>query len=181
MTGLPRLPEPSFQRAVPTTPADRASARVDCFPARTAFPKWPEGRHPHCHFRGLLRLHSRYGPSDRSAAQGDLCHEAPAPAGYPAEPLVSYRINRQFSGWNLPPQMFRAFGAHGQQATSSRSRPAGGAPLRKVGGAPLGSSAAAVDDEFDACHVGGVVEVKECHVSWPGEFGISRKFLGVGN
>ena len=78
MTGLPRLPEPSFQRAVPTTPADRASARVDCFPARTAFPKWPEGRHPHCHFRGLLRLHSRYGPSDRSAAQGDLCHEAPA-------------------------------------------------------------------------------------------------------
>ena len=68
----------AFQRAVPTTPADRASARVDCFPARTAFPKCPEGRHPHCHFRGLLRLHSRYGPSDRSAAQGDLCHEAPA-------------------------------------------------------------------------------------------------------
>src|SRR5215469_13269394 len=33
---------------------------------------------PHCHFRGLLGLHSRYGPPDRSAAQGDLCHEAPA-------------------------------------------------------------------------------------------------------
>src|SRR5258708_21799334 len=26
-----------------------------------------------------------------------------SPAGYPAEPLVSYQINRQFSGWNLPP------------------------------------------------------------------------------
>ena len=25
---------------------------------------------------GLLRLHSRYGPLDRSAAQGGLCHEA---------------------------------------------------------------------------------------------------------
>jgi hypothetical protein len=37
-----------------------------------------------------------------------------SPAGYPAEPLVSYRINRQFSGWNLPPLMIRAFGAHGQ-------------------------------------------------------------------
>jgi hypothetical protein len=24
------------------------------------------------------QLHSRYGPSDRSIAQGDLCHEAPA-------------------------------------------------------------------------------------------------------
>jgi hypothetical protein len=25
------------------------------------------------------------------------------PAGYPAEPLVSFQINRQLSGWNLPP------------------------------------------------------------------------------
>jgi len=32
MTGHPRLPEPPFRRAVPTTPADRAGARVDCFP-----------------------------------------------------------------------------------------------------------------------------------------------------
>ena len=69
MTGLPRLPEPPFRRAVPTTPADRAGARVDCFSTHAAFPKWPEGRHPHCHFRGLLRLHLRYGPSDRSAAK----------------------------------------------------------------------------------------------------------------
>jgi hypothetical protein len=79
MMGLPRLPEPPFRRAVPTTPADQTGARVDCFPAHTAFPKWPKGRHPHCHFRGLLKLHSRYGPPDRSVAQGDLCHEAPAP------------------------------------------------------------------------------------------------------
>src|SRR3984893_4722486 len=68
MTGLPRLPEPPFRRAVPTTPADRTGARVDCFPTHTAFPKWQEGRHPHCHFRGLLRLHSRYGPPDCSTA-----------------------------------------------------------------------------------------------------------------
>jgi len=27
-------------------------------------------------FEMLLRLYSRYGPSDRSATQGDLCHEA---------------------------------------------------------------------------------------------------------
>jgi hypothetical protein len=33
------------------------------------------------------------------------------PAGYPAEPLVSYRINRQLSGWNLPPLMIRLRGA----------------------------------------------------------------------
>ena len=34
------------------------------------------------------------------------------PRSYPHEPLVSYRINRQLSGWNLPPLVIRAFGAH---------------------------------------------------------------------
>ena len=37
-----------------------------------------------------------------------------SPAGYPTEPLVSYQINRQLSGWNLPPLVIRAFGAHCQ-------------------------------------------------------------------
>src|SRR6202035_2667525 len=53
-----------------------------------------------------------------------------SPAGYPTEPLVSYQINRQLSGWNLPPLVIRAFGAHGQKrhftvlATLSSSRKA---------------------------------------------------------
>ena len=116
-TGLPRLPEPPFRRAEPTTPADRAGAHVDCFPAYAAFPKWQEGRHPHCHFRGLLRLHSRYGPPDRSAAQRRPLSRGSNPCGYPHKPLVSYRINRQLSGWILPPLMIRAFGAHYQERT----------------------------------------------------------------
>src|SRR4051812_27297995 len=33
-------------------------------------------------------------------------------AGCPARPLVSYQINRQLSGWNLPPLVTRAVGAH---------------------------------------------------------------------
>ncbi len=111
-TGLPRLPEPPFRRAEPTTPADRAGAHVDCFPAYAAFPKWQEGRHPHCHFRGLLRLYSRYGPPDRSAAHRRPLSRGSSPCGYPHKPLVSYRINRQLSGWILPPLMIRAFGAH---------------------------------------------------------------------
>ena len=41
------------------------------------------------------------------------------PSGYPAEPLVSYQINRQLSGWNLPPLVIRAFGAHCQEQTCS--------------------------------------------------------------
>ncbi len=39
------------------------------------------------------------------------------PRGYPHEPLVSYRINRQLSVWNLPPLVIRAFGAHCQKRT----------------------------------------------------------------
>jgi hypothetical protein len=42
-TGLPRLPEPPFQRAVPTTPADRAGALVDCFPASRSLPQMAGG------------------------------------------------------------------------------------------------------------------------------------------
>ena len=98
-TGLPRLPEPPFRRAVPTSPTDRASVRVDYFSARTAFPKWPEARHQHCHFRGLLRLHSRYGPPDRSAAQGDVCHEAPAqPVAQPNRSSASRSIDNSLGG-----------------------------------------------------------------------------------
>ena len=34
------------------------------------------------------------------------------PASYPTKPLASFRTYRQLSGWNPPPQVFRAFGAH---------------------------------------------------------------------
>ena len=115
MTGLPRLPEPPFRRAVPTTPADRAGARVDCFPAHAAFPKWQEGQPPHCHFRGLLRLHSRYGPPDRSATQGDLCHEAPAqPVTQPSRSSASGPIDNYPGGILL----HRCFTPSGRTATN---------------------------------------------------------------
>jgi hypothetical protein len=59
-----------------------------------------------------IRL-SDYGPSDRSAAKGDLCH------GYPDEPLVSFRTYRQLSGWNPPP---RVFAPSGRTATNGPFR-----------------------------------------------------------
>jgi hypothetical protein len=55
------------------------SKEIASWAERSAFPNWQESRHPHCHFRGLLRLYARYGPSDRSVTQGDLCHEASVP------------------------------------------------------------------------------------------------------
>jgi len=113
LDGSPRLPEPPFRRAVPTTPADRAGARVDCFPAHTAFPKWQEGRHPHCHFRGLLRLYSRYGRRIAQPPKSGLCHEAPAlPVTRPNRSSATRSIDNSLV--NLPPLVIRAFGAHCQ-------------------------------------------------------------------
>ncbi len=48
------------------------------------------------------------GPLDRSAARGGLCHEGFETASCPTDPLVSYQINQQFSGWYLPPLVFGA-------------------------------------------------------------------------
>jgi hypothetical protein len=59
--GLPQLPRPLSRHAVLTTRADRTGALVGCFPARAAFPVSQAGRPPRLHFRGLLKLHSRYG------------------------------------------------------------------------------------------------------------------------
>src|SRR5262249_40983613 len=66
---------------------------------RSAFPKWQEGRHPHCHFRGLLRFYACYGPPNRSAAQGDLCHEAPTrPVTQPSRSSASGPIDNYPGG-----------------------------------------------------------------------------------
>src|SRR3974390_2765387 len=58
-----------------------------------------------------------YGPPDRSAAHRRPLSRGPTPCGPPQEPLVSYRINRQLSGWILPLLMIRAFGAHCHEPT----------------------------------------------------------------
>ena len=74
--GLPRYPDHLSGVPCPLPRRIETGACVDCFPAHAAFPVLQAGRHPHLYFRGLLRLYSRYGPSDRSTAQGGLCHEA---------------------------------------------------------------------------------------------------------
>src|SRR5271165_4317483 len=45
-------------------------------PDRAAFSELRAGRRPQLPFRGLLRLHTRYGPPIRSTAQGGLCRRA---------------------------------------------------------------------------------------------------------
>ncbi len=90
-------------------------------PSRAAFPGSQAGRHPRLHFRGLLRLHSNYGPLDRSTAQGGLCHRASIHPVTRINRLPATRSNRQLSGWFLPPLVIRAFWAH-YDRTGSRCR-----------------------------------------------------------
>ena len=116
-TGLPRLPEPPFRPCPLPRRIERVRMSI-ASPHHAAFPKWQEGLHPYCHFRGLLRLHSRYGPPDRSAAHRRPLSRGSNPCGYPHKLLVSYRINRQLSGSILPPLIIRAFGAHCHERTS---------------------------------------------------------------
>jgi hypothetical protein len=67
------------------------------------------------------RTYSRFVPLDRSTAQGGLCHEASAQPVAQPDRSSATRINRQLSGWNLPPLVKRAFGAH---RTALKPRPA---------------------------------------------------------
>jgi hypothetical protein len=79
------------------------------------------GRGPWCRFRREARARERHRHCS---------------GGYPAEPLVSYQINRQLSGWNLPPLVIRAFGAHCQRRTCVvfRNAPVGWNWLRRCDG-----------------------------------------------
>jgi hypothetical protein len=69
---------------------------------RAAFPVMQAGRHPHLYYRGLLGLHSRYGPSDCSAAQGGLCHEASIqPVAQPNRSSATRAIDNSLGGTSL--------------------------------------------------------------------------------
>src|SRR3712207_8293567 len=55
-------------------------------------------------------------PTRRSS---DLSSRGFDPPGCPGEPLVSYQINRQLPGWNLPPLATRAVWAHRSEEHTS--------------------------------------------------------------
>ena len=112
-TGLPQLPGPPFQRAVPNTPMGQNGCFCRLLPRSTrAFPVSQAGRRPSLHFRGLLRLHSRYGLLDCSTAHGGLCHEASVQPVARLNRSSATRSYRQLPGWILPPLVNRAVGAH---------------------------------------------------------------------
>ena len=99
-TDLPRLPGPSFQRAVPITPADRNGCICRLLPHPTR-PSPLCGRVGIHNFTfeacsGFTRVTARWIAQLLKAAFVARLRSA----GYPDKSLASYQINRQLSGWN---------------------------------------------------------------------------------
>jgi hypothetical protein len=102
-------------------------ACVDCFPVPRGLPQTLGGSASALSFSRPAqasialrpaRLLNR--PSCRRRASGTLGPLSRGSSGTscPATPPVSYQLNRQLAGWNLPPQMTRAGGAHQSLQTS---------------------------------------------------------------
>jgi len=60
-SGSPPITQTTFWTCRAHYPGGSEQVLVGFFPARAAFPQSQRGRHPQLHFRGLLKLHSRYG------------------------------------------------------------------------------------------------------------------------
>ena len=110
--GSPSMTRITFPACRAHYPGGSAQVLVDFFPGRAAFPQSQRGRHPRLHFRGLLRLHSRYGLPGRSPAFALTLSRGFVPASRPTEPLVSYHAYRQLHAWVPPPLVIRAVEAH---------------------------------------------------------------------
>ncbi len=92
--------------------AAMARSRAGFFPIRSAFPGLATGRRPHCRFRGLLELYTRYGLPDRSPTIRGLCRGVPArPVSRTGRP-PAIEFNHQLFEWVLPPLGISPFGAH---------------------------------------------------------------------
>ena len=59
--GPPSITRPTFYACRAHYSRRIEQVLIGFFPVRTAFPVSVTGRHPRLHFRGLLKLHSRYG------------------------------------------------------------------------------------------------------------------------
>jgi hypothetical protein len=97
-----------------------SSARF--FPFRAAFSAFAPDRHPHCSFRGLLKLYARYGPPDCSPTMCGLCREVPISPVTRTHRSPAIESNHQLFEWVLPPLVISPFGAHAEAPAPHRKK-----------------------------------------------------------
>ncbi len=100
-----------------------ARSRAGLFPIHSAFPDPGPGRRPHCSFRGLLELYSRYGPPDCSPTMRGLCREVSISTVTSAHRSPAIESNHQLFEWVLPPLVFSPRGAHAGLPAPQSGRP----------------------------------------------------------
>ena len=110
---------------MPRTPADRDGCLCRLLPRSHGLPRFPGGS-------ASASSLSRPPQASRALRPAGLLNRprrplsrGSSPVSCPTKPLVSYRSNRQLSGWNPPPLVIRAVGAHfyPHRSPAGRSRP----------------------------------------------------------
>ncbi len=107
-TGLPRLPGPPSQRAVPIPPVDQSvGACVGCFPSPRGLPRQTGGSASTISLSRPAQASLALRPAGSLDRPRRPLSRGFETASYPTAPLVSYQINRQLSVKHLPPLVFR--------------------------------------------------------------------------
>ncbi len=112
--GLPRLPALPFPRAVPTTPADRNRCMCRCLPCPRGLPRFTAGSASASRLSRPAQALLTLRPAESLGRPRRPLSRGFDPASYPATPPVSFQNHRHLSGWNLPPSVRHALGAHSE-------------------------------------------------------------------
>src|ERR1700720_2664788 len=97
-----------------------ARSRAGLFPVSSAFPGLATGRRPHCRFRGLLKLYTRYGLPDCSPTMRGPCREVSISTVTRTHRSPAIESNHQLFEWVLPPLVISPFGAHAKPPAPPR-------------------------------------------------------------
>ena len=87
-------------------------ARVGCFPVPCGLPRISGGSASASSLSRPAQASLTLRPAGLLNRPRRPLSQGFNPAGCPTAPLASYQTNRQLSGWNLPPLVIRAVGAH---------------------------------------------------------------------
>src|SRR3954454_1185388 len=110
--GLPSYPRHPSGVPCPLPRWTAAGASVGCFPAACSLPRNSGGSASTTSLSRPAQASLTLRPVGSPDRPRRPSSRGFGPPGRPDGPLVSYQINRQLSGWNLPPLVARAIWAH---------------------------------------------------------------------
>jgi hypothetical protein len=96
-----------------------AGASVGCFPTACSLPRFPAGSASTTSLSRPAQASLALRPVGSLSRPRRPLSRGFDPPGCPDKPLVSYQINRQLPGWNLPPLVTRAVWAHVESGTGA--------------------------------------------------------------